>query len=299
MPDQPGPSSLGRITCVTVRAPDLGAIEVAYTKFLDYRLTDSGAVSAGQAALWNANSMIGAPFILLSPVSDSDFMFRFIEWPADPDYVPYTTYGWSASELIVQDVDQLADDLADSPFEIIGPPKNLSFTDDIRAMQVLGPANEILYLTQVKDNVPGLDLPSARSPVDRTFIVILAGESMSSMQGFYAQQFDVPHAPVLESRITVASKAFGLPAEQKYPIAALSLQDQSFIEVDEFPAAAMPRNASPGELPPGIAIVSFQCSTSPDGVNPLAGLSGAPYRERSAGCCRGASGELIELLLPA
>ena len=69
--------------------------------------------------------------------------------------MPYTTYGWSASELIVQDVDQLADDLADSPFEIIGPPKNLSFTDDIRAMQVLGPANEILYLTQVKDNVPG------------------------------------------------------------------------------------------------------------------------------------------------
>jgi hypothetical protein len=299
VPDQPGPSSLGRITCVTLRTPDLGAIEAAYTNFLGYQLTDSGAVSAGQAALWSANSMIGAPFILLSPVSDNDFMFRFVEWPADPDYVPYTTYGWSASELIVQDVDQLADELADSPFEIIGPPKNLSFTDDIRAMQVLGPANEILYLTQVKDNVPGLDLPSARCPVDRTFIVILAGESMSSMQGFYAQQFDVPNAPVLESRITVASKAFGLPAEQKYPIAALALQDQSFIEVDQFPAAAMPRHAPPGELPPGIAIVSFQCNTSPDSANPLRSLSGAPYRERLAGCCHGASGELIELLLPA
>ncbi len=299
MPDQPGLSSLGRITCVTVRAPDLGAVEVAYTNFLGYRRTDSGAVSAEQAALWNAKSMIGARFILLSPVSDSDFMFRFIEWPAEPDYVPYTTYGWSASELIVQDVDQLADELADSPFDIIGPPKNLSFTDDIRAMQVLGPADEVLYLTQVKNSVPGLDLPSARCPVDRSFIVILAGESMSSMQAFYARQFDVAHAPVLESRITLASKAFGLPAEQKYPIAALSLQDQSFIEVDEFPAAAMPRNAPPGELPPGIAIVSFQCNASADSVNPLSSLSGAPYGERLTGCCRGASGELIELLLPA
>ena len=168
--------------------------------------------------------------------------------------MPYTTYGWSASELIVQDVDQLADNLADSPFEIIEKPKNLSFTDDIRAMQVLGPASEILYLTQVKNNVPGLDLPSARCPVDRTFIVILAGESMSGMQGFYAQQF---------------------------------------------PAAAMPRNAPPGELPPGIAIVSFQCSSSPANVNTVAGFSGAPYWERPAGCCSGASGELIELLLPA
>ena len=299
MPGQPGHSSLGRITCVTVCAPDLGTIEVAYTDFLGYRRTDSGTVSADQAALWNAESMIGAPFILMCPVSDSEFMFRFIEWPTDPAYVPYTTYGWSASELAVQDVDQLADNLAGSAFEIIGPPKNLSFTDDIRAMQLRGPADEILYLTQVKDLVPGLDLPTARCPVDRGFIVILAGESMSQMQNFYAQQFDVPEAPVLESRITVASKAFGLPVEQRYPIAALSLRDQSFIEVDEFPAAAMPRNVPLGELPPGIAIVSFQCNTTPDIVNGLQRFSGTPYRERLTGCCRGAAGELLELLLPA
>lgn len=299
MSGQSNCSSLGNITCVTVRAPDLGAIEVAYTDFLGYRRTDSGTVSAGQAALWNAESMIGAPFILMCPASNSEFMFRFIEWPTDPAYVPYTTYGWSASELVVQDVDQLADNLDGSAFEIIGPPKNLSFTDDIRAMQLRGPADEILYLTQIKNLVPGLDLPSARCPVDRGFIVILAGESISRMQNFYERQFDVPEAAVLESRITVASKAFGLPLEQRYPIAALSLRDQSFIEVDEFPAAAAPRNVRLGELPPGIAIVSFQCNTAPGIVNGLQSFSGPPYQERLAGCCRGAAGELVELLLPA
>lgn len=291
-------SSLGKITCITVRVPDLRAIEIAYTDFLGYRRTDSGAVSADQAALWNTESMIGTPFILMCPASDSEFMFRFVEWPQDPDYVPYTTYGWSASELIVQDVDQLADNLNGSPFEIVGPPKNLSFTDDIRAMQVRGPAGEILYLTQVKKLVPGLDLPSARCSVDRGFIVILAGESISSMQNFYERQFDVPETPIFESRITLASKAFGLPIEKKYPIAALSLRDQSFIEVDEFPAAATPRNVRLGELPPGIGIVSFQCNSAPDIIKELQNFSGPPYQERLAGCCRGAAGELVELLLP-
>ena len=119
------------------------------------------------------------------------------------------------------------------------------------------------------------------------------------MQKFYERQFDVPESPILESRITLASKAFGLPLEKKYPIAALSLRDQSFIEVDEFPAAAAPRNVRLGELPSGIGIVSFQCNSAPDIINELQNCSGPPYQERLAGCCHGAAGELVELLLPA
>jgi len=59
----------------------------------------------------------------------------------------------SAAELIVDDVDALAAELASSPFRIIGGPADLSFSDQIRAMQVVGPAREVLYLTQA-DQMP-------------------------------------------------------------------------------------------------------------------------------------------------
>ena len=68
----------------------------------------------------------------MSPESSNDFFFRFIEQDIDEDYVPFGTYGWNAAELIVKDVDQSAEKLIGSPFEVIGEPADLSFTDQIR-----------------------------------------------------------------------------------------------------------------------------------------------------------------------
>jgi hypothetical protein len=80
---------------------------------------------------------------------------------------------------------------------------------------------------------------------------------MDDLQAFYADRFDLPRAPVMESRVKGMSAAFGLSPEHRYPIAALPLAGQSLIELDEMPAAAGPRATVDGELPPGIAIVSF------------------------------------------
>ena len=107
----------------------------------------------------------------------------------------------NAAELIVRDVDALADRLAASPFEVIGEPQDLSFSDDIRAMQILGPGRELLYLTQFKRPVPGLDVPTPRCDVDRTFIVILGGPSMEALQAFYADRFGLPRPAVVASRV--------------------------------------------------------------------------------------------------
>ena len=60
----------------------------------------------------------------------------------------YLGYGF------VDDVDALAAELASSPFRIIGGPADLSFSDQIRAMQVVGPAREVLYLTQADQTPP-------------------------------------------------------------------------------------------------------------------------------------------------
>ena len=272
---------LGAIRRVTIRAANLAAVEQAYSKFLDYRLTGRGTVNEAEAAAWNAPHAAGAECISMQPAGGDDFEFRFVAGPPSSGYNPLTTYGWNASEIMVQDVDAMAEQVANSPFEIVGEPRNLSFTDDIRAMQLRGPADEIIYLTEFKNPVPGLSVPVARTAVDRTFIVILGGPSMDGLQDFYHDTFGVPKAPVVESRVTMLSKALGVSVETLYPIAALGLEGESLIEVDEMPPQVGPREVEPGHLPPGIAIVGFDCDAIPtaatevgDGVSVMAGVTG-------------------------
>ncbi len=218
----------------------------------------------------------------MAPATADDFVFRFIETPAEPGYRAFGRHGWNAAELIVARVDVLAERLASSPFEIVAPPMDLSFCPDIRAMQVRGPGGEILYLTEFKKPVPGLDAPPARCEVDRTFIVIAGGASLEAMQDFYATRFAVPRAPALESRVQTMALEFGLSREHRFRIAALPLGGRCYIEADEMPAAAQPLPAEQYELPPGIAIVSF-LGTSQAGMD-------------SIRCIRGAAGEMLEII---
>ena len=277
---------LGAIRRVTISATDLAEIESAYTRLLEYRVTDRGKVTAAEAAAWSAPKSQGAASLSLMPAAGDDFEFRFIEGPAYPDYVPLTTFGWNASEIMVENVDALAPRFENSPFEIVGEPRNLSFTDDIRAMQLRGPADEIIYLTEFKNDVPGLSVPKARSAVDRTFIVILGGPSMDGLQDFYNGTFAVPKAPVMESRVTMLSKALGVSIETLYPIAAMGLEGESLIEADEMPAQVGPREQKEGYLPPGIAMVGFNCDAIPPSAMDLG---------NGVQVTHGITGELIEL----
>jgi hypothetical protein len=277
---------LGAIRRVTITATNLAEIENAYTELLEYRVSGRGSVSASEAAAWGAPAAEGAATLSLQPAGGDDFEFRFIEGPAYPDYVPLTTYGWNASEIMVQNVDALAPRFENSPFEIVGEPRNLSFSDDIRAMQLRGPADEIIYLTEFKKPVPGISAPTARSAVDRTFIVILGSASMDELQDFYHATYAVPKAPVMESRVTMLSKALGVSIETLYPIAAMTLAGESLIEADEMPAQVGPREQQDGYLPPGITMVGFDCDDLPAGAVDV----GAGVHVMS-----GVTGELIEL----
>ena len=275
--NQPAASpALGPIRCVTFTAPDLGAVEDAYRRYLGYRVVSRGQVGEALAQAWGTPAAAGAKVLELAPEAADDFRFRVVAGPSADDYLPFGSYGWNAAEILVRDVDGLAERLADSPFEIVGAPQDLSFSEDIRAMQVLGPGKELLYLTQFKRPVPGLEVPDTRCDVDRTFIVILGGPSMDALQDFYAERFGVPRAPAVESRVKGMSAAFGLDPEHRYPIAALPLAGKCLIEVDQMPDAAAPRKTRPQQLPPGIAIVSF------DG--------------RQSGCLRGPADEIVELV---
>ena len=293
----PKPRSLGPIRCVTVPAPNLDEVETCYEKYLGYKVVGRGSLDEILCELWQCRSLSGHRYLLMAPEAGDECIFRFIEAELQQDFLPFSTYGWNAAEIMVRNVDAMADKLADSPFEIVGAPANLSFTDDIRAMQVVGPGRELLYLTEFKKPVPAFDTPVARCDVDVVFIVILGGPSMEGLQNFYADRYDVARAPAVESRVKGMSAAFGKSPEHRYRIAALPLAGKSLIEVDEMPAEATPRPVDEQSLPGGIAMVSFAGRGLAGDAARKIHSAEAPYRDLElVSCCRGAAGELIEIL---
>ena len=235
---------------------------------------------------------------MLRPEGRGITAIRFVESRAPADYVPFRHMGWNAAELMVQDTDAAAARLADSPFKIIGPPADLSFSDKIRAMQVLGPAQESLYLTSFKQKLPEFDTPDAHAFIDRVFIVIVGGPTAATLNHYYTTHFGAAKAPVIPGVISVISQAHGLPPSTPHELAAIALRGQSYIEADTMPAGTRPRESLPGELPPAVSMVGFDVATLPSTVaylSPARAIEIAPYGGRRVAVCVGAGGEWIEL----
>jgi catechol 2,3-dioxygenase-like lactoylglutathione lyase family enzyme len=292
-------SRIGPISCVTIAAPELQRMIDTYRLYLGYELVDHGRVPAAQAQLWGRPGLTGRRYAIMLPGGEGTTSLRFIESQAAPAYQAFRHMGWNAAELMVQDTDAAAARLVDSPFQVIGPPADLSFSDKIRAMQVLGPARESLYLTSFKERLPEFDTPEPKHFIDRVFIVILGGPTAAQINEFYTRHFGVGTAPVMAGVISVISNAHGQPPDTKHDLAAIALSGQSFIEADTMPAATLPRTSTGDELPPAISMVSFGVDRLPESLTYLAApqsLPQAPYHGRRAAIATGVAGELIELI---
>ena len=275
---------LGPIRGVTYTVPDLQAVEAAYVGELGYRVLQRGVVGAQMAASLQAPAEAGRPLLTLGPASGEAARLRFIESPAATGWRALTTFGWNATEFVVQDVDALADRLNSGAFEIIGPPKGLTRFPMIRAMQAIGPAGECCYFTEVGPG-SGLDLAPALSFVGRVFIVVAAGPDADALLTSYARFDNETDAPVA-TPVRVISDAHGLPAETLHRHGLIRLGGGALIELDAYPSSARPRRCGQGELPPGMAAVSFEVE------------EGQARGAGAGGCLFGAAGERIELVAP-
>jgi len=294
MADPRNPPRLGAIRAVTHAVPDLAAIETAYAGLLGYRVVERGEVPLSQAQAWQAPACAGRPYLTLEPQSGEDCHLRFVQSPAAAGWRALTTHGWNATEIVVQDVDALAEKVAASPdFQIIGEAKSLQRFPMIRAMQVLGPAGECLYFTQVGEG-SGLDLAMARSFVGRVFIVVAGGPVLPALfdaYGGFANEVDPP----VSTKVQVISWANGLPPETEHAHGLIRLSQGTMIELDAYPPMTTPRPTAQGDLPPGMAIVSFEIeaiSAWSDGATTPALLP----RAGRALTFLGATGERIELV---
>jgi hypothetical protein len=292
-------SLLSLILIVTVGTPDVDATERAYSQWLDYSLESRGQVSQDLAKVWNAPKMAGRDYVLMQPKSKEPVYLRFVQVDAFDDYVPMKTFGWNAIELLVQDLDDLAAKFAkpDAPFKIVGPPRSLGPNSPIRAMQVIGPGNETLYLSRVPPDFRG---GPAKTPVDRPFVLIVGGPRQQAIRDFYKTVLGIESSDPVMARMTVLNKAHGLDVETTHPMSTARLSPKYAIEIDGYPSTAIERKVRAGEIPPAISMTSIEIKSLDDLKVPLLAparkIAEKPYSGRRAVVVRGGADELIEFI---
>jgi hypothetical protein len=286
---------LGSIHAVTYTVPELDLIERAYVNQLDYRVVAKSRIGATEARAWGTPLAAGLPSLLLAPASGEAVYLRFIEDASSAGWKALETFGWNATEFVVENVDELAMRLAGGAFDIIGPPKALTRFPMIKAMQAIGPAGECCYFTQVGPG-SGLQLAAARSFVGRVFIVVAAAANVESLFAPYTAFANAVDPPVA-TPVIVISRAHGLPLDTLHRHGLIRLPAGTLIELDQYPASAHPRRRIEGRLPPGMAIVTFGVDSLDDQplIAPPAPCA-LPSTGGLAGCLRGAAGELIEMV---
>ncbi|MEM6682989.1 MAG: hypothetical protein AAF607_12200 [Pseudomonadota bacterium] len=252
-------SPLGPLRAVTFAVADTQAWAEHYREHLGYQTRAERSVTEEEAIGWGTPGVAGRKMVILQAQSGQGPVLRSVEQADYEPPAPFRTLGWNAAELIVEDIYALADTLAGSPFKIIGPPQVLDFdfTDKISAMQVVGPDQEVLYLTSVAGDVPGFDLPQAQSFVGHAFITILGGESLDSLGAFFLQRFGRSAGPAITTKIGVLANAYGHDPAQTYDISTVALPGSCVVEIDAFPPEATLRSPPPGLLPGPMALVSY------------------------------------------
>ena len=294
------PIPLGPSLTGTLVAKNLEATVSAYCDYLSTRVYEEAVVSAALATLWGKPKLAGTPMVTLCSPSG----YPWVRVISNPDVIParpFLELGWMALEVLVQDVDTLSQRLEGSPFTIFRSPADLDDSDDVRAMQVIGPAGEVLYLTQVNAAVPPFDLPRAQCDVDRLFIPVSSCLRQDAALNVYAS-LGANRSWCFDTRIASVNKAHGLDPECRHAVATVQLAGQSMVEIDQL-GVATARPPSAGSFAAGIAIVSFLVDDlSEIGLQPISPAccpGGKLYAGQPVVACRGSGGELIELIQAA
>jgi hypothetical protein len=227
---------------------------------------------AAQAAAWGQPTLAGRRCVLLAPGpgpalgSSVPTLLRLIEVPGTPPRPTRFSHGWMALEILVRDVDALAQRFPIDGFEVVGAPADLALTPHIRAMQVVGPAGEMLYLTQVKAPVPPFVLPlSAELPLAQAlgglFIAVMSTPSREdALQSVAALG---PSAILrFETKVTVLNRAFGRPIDTDWPLATTQFAGAALFEIDEVVDVLVLPPARAAELPAGLAWVTLVAPAS-------------------------------------
>lgn len=288
------------LRAATLTVADLAKSSALYGDYLDYSVVDKGVVSDDLAVSWDCPATAGKPFVTLQPASGADIYLRFIEQPPHPDYKPLRSYGWAAIEICVEDVLAVAKRMDDSPFEIIGPPREIEGLPAIHPMQVKGPDGEIVYFTEIRDDLPDYDLPRAASFIDKLFILVMASSNLDASLDWMEKHIGLTKGRDMEIVYTMIANAFGTPMDELHRICTLLHARDVFLELDQYPDAAITRPKHDGMLPPGSAVGTlwtpdFDALPGP-WITPPTRRDGPIYNGKRAATIKDLDGALIEIV---
>ena len=291
-------SLLIRIVIATIGAPNVVTVADWYSKWLDYQVSETGTVDKALADSWGTPKSAGRPYILMRSKGTDDVFIRAVEIDPVPQYRPMTTWGWNAIELTVENVDRAYEKVRNGPFEIIGKPETLGDNSPLKAMQMIGPAGEVIYLTSNSGDRIKWNHPEPKSDIDRPFIMVVAGPDLNQLVHYYANAFSMKTKPFLNWPVDIIASAQGLPTNHIFQLAVLDLSARgNKIELDGYPRQhTSPRPHTPGQLLPGVAMVSFDVQNldyiDVNFISPPRILYGTSRAATSIG----PTGELIELI---
>ena len=251
-------SKLTRIKMGTMAAADLQPVEDRFKQWLGYSVVERGQISDALSSSWGTPDMTGRDYILMQPEGGADVFIRAVKIDEVAGFRGMTTFGWNCFEIVVDDLYAVSDTLQDSPWEIIGGPASLGGNiASIHAMQMIGPSQEVLYLTEQTDPESTL-LPDPDGLVGRTFILVLGGPDVGAIMNFYGSKFSIAVGEPNEGTNALVNKALDLPDDYKLDIGFMPLGEPgNFLEIDGYPESAGPRPRTQGQLPPGNALCRF------------------------------------------
>jgi catechol 2,3-dioxygenase-like lactoylglutathione lyase family enzyme len=289
------------LRAATLTVADLARAIGNYQTYFDYAVVEQGALPADLAVSWDAPASEGLAYAILKPASGADIYLRLIEQPPVPGYTALRSYGWNAIEICVQDVLAANARMEGSPFEIIGPPREIDGLPAIYPMQVKGPDEEIVYLTQIRDDLPAFDLPRAAAPIDKLFILVLGCRDMKASLDWMVRHCGLAIGrDEMEIVYTMLAKAYGTPMEELHKISTMIHGRDVFLELDQYPGAAIERPRHPGMLVPGCAVGTlwhpdFDALPGP-WITPPVRREGPIYQGKRAATMKDPDGALIEIV---
>ena len=293
---------LREIRMVTHCVSDLDAEIDTWERYLDYELRDSGRLPNELCTAWDATAESDRAYGVMAPASGAATYIRFVETGPREGYWPPVTWGWNATEILVQDPDALAVALNDSPIRRFGGPMDLTRQPKApRAMQTLGPSGAMLYFARLLPGGSRYGLHGAKTRVDRIFNVILGGPSLSELRDFYHDQLGMRIGEPMGFVGTLAAEACGAPPDTEFPICVAPVKPRnSILELDEYPENSAPRNRANGCIPGGMSMVTFDTPSLDE--FPIAFrqtptvINAFPYDGRRVAVAEGPAGEWLELI---
>ncbi|MEM9837781.1 MAG: hypothetical protein AAF830_01365 [Pseudomonadota bacterium] len=288
------------LRAATLTVSDLQRSTDLYAKYFDYSIVEDGELSSDLAESWGTPASAGCKMTVMQPSSEADIFIRFVEQPPVDGFKALRSYGWNAIEICVADVLAANERMLNSPFEIIGPPREIDGLPAIYPMQVKGPDEEIVYLTQIRDDLPAFDLPRAATLIDKLFILVMGCSDMDAANEWMAKHCGLDMGRDMEIVYTMLAKAYGTSEEELHRISTMVHDRDVFLEVDQYPVAAIVRPRHNGMLVPGCAVGTlwhpdFDSLPGP-WITPPVVREGVIYKDKRTATMSGPNGTLIEMV---